>query len=83
MSILSIILANVFFNTSGYEYLFMKDGNVQKIGNTLFTIEYYFVKLIPVIIFAILALMFSTITRNTSLSIGLSLATYMGNTNSI
>ena len=79
MSILSIILANVFFNTSGYEYLFMKDGNVQKIGNTLFTIEYYFVKLIPVIIFAILALMFSTITRNTSLSIGLSLATYMGN----
>ena len=77
--ILSIILANVFFNTSGYEYLFMKDGNVQKIGNTLFTIEYYFVKLIPVIIFAILALMFSTITRNTSLSIGLSLATYMGN----
>lgn len=30
MSILSIILANVFFNTSGYEYLFMKDGNVQK-----------------------------------------------------
>ena len=79
MSILSIILANVFFNTSGYEYLFMKDGNVQKIGNTLFTIEYYFVKLIPVIIFAILALMLSTITRNTSLSIGLSLATYMGN----
>ena len=79
MSILSIILANAFFDTSGYEYLFLKEGNVQKIGNTLFTIEYYFVKLIPVIIFAILALMFSTITRNTSLSIGLSLATYMGN----
>ena len=79
MSILSIICANVFFDTEGYEYIFVKNGNVEKIGNTLFTIEYYFAKLIPVIIFAIFALMLSVITRNTSLSLGLSIATYMGN----
>ena len=79
MSILSIVCANVFFDTEGYEYIFVKNGNVEKIGNTLFTIGYYFAKLIPVIIFAIFALMLSVITRNTSVSLGLSIATYMGN----
>ena len=79
MSILSIICANIFFDTEGCEYIFVKNGNVEKIGNTLFIIEYYFAKLIPVIIFAIFALMLSVITRNTSLSLGLSIATYMGN----
>ena len=79
MSILSIACANAFFDTEGYEYIFVKNGNVEKIGNTLFTIEYYFAKLIPVIIFAIFALMLSVITRNTSVSLGLSIATYMGN----
>ena len=79
MSILSIICANIFFDTEGCEYIFVKNGNVEKIGNTLFIIEYYFAKLIPVIIFAIFALMISVITRNTSLSLGLSIATYMGN----
>lgn len=79
MSILSIVCANIFFDTEGYGYIFVKNGNVEKIGNTLFTIGYYFVKLIPVIIFAIFALMLSVITRNTSVSLGLSIATYMGN----
>lgn len=79
MSILTVICSNIFFNTNGYEYLFVKNGNVEKIGNTLFTIGYYFAKLVPVILFAIFALMLSVITRNTSVSLGLSLATYMGN----
>ena len=79
MSILSIACANIFFDTEGYGYIFVKNGNVEKIGNTLFTIGYYFAKLIPVIIFAIFALMLSVITRNTSVSLGLSIATYMGN----
>ena len=79
MSILSVIFANLFFNTDGYENIFVKNGNVERIGNVLFTIEYYFAKLIPVIIFTIFALMLSVITRNTSVALGLSLATYMGN----
>ena len=79
MSILSIICSNIFFKTQGYEYFFVKDGNVTKIGNTMFIIEYYFAKLIPVVVFAIFAFMLSVITRNTSVALGLSLATYMGN----
>jgi len=42
-------------------------------------IGYYFAKIIPVVVFAILGLMLSTITRNSSVAISLSLAIYMGN----
>ena len=69
----------IFFTTEGNTYLFVKDGVVQKIGNTAFIIEYYFAKIIPIIIFALFALMLSVVTRNTSVAIALSIATYMGN----
>ncbi|MBQ2836030.1 MAG: ABC transporter permease subunit [Clostridia bacterium] len=78
-SLLTVIFANIFFNTDGNEYLYIKNGNVEKIGNTLFIIGYYFAKIMPVIVFAILSLMLSTITRNSSVAISLSLAIYMGN----
>lgn len=79
ISLLTIACANLFFDTNGNEYLYIKNGNVAKIGNALFTIEYYFTKIIPVIIFALFALMLSVVTRNTSVALGISLATYMGN----
>ena len=79
MALLTVACSNIFFNTTGNEYLYVEDGNVQKIENTLFTIEYYFAKIIPVIIFALFALMLSNITRNTSVAVSLSIATYMGN----
>lgn len=80
MSLLTVVCSNVFFANKGNEYLYVKDGVVKKIENTRFIIEYYFAKSIPVIIFAIFALMLSTITRNTSVSVSLSVAIYMGNT---
>lgn len=79
ISLLTIACANLFFDTNGNEYLYIKNGNVAKIGNSLFIIEYYFTKIIPIIIFALFALMLSVVTRNTSVALGISLATYMGN----
>lgn len=79
MSLLTIACGNIFFNAEGNEYLYVKDGQVEKIGNTLFIIEYYFAKIIPVIVFALFALMLSAITRNTSVALSLSVAIYMGN----
>jgi len=78
-SLLTVTFANIFFDTDGNEYLYIKNENVEKIGNTLFIIGYYFAKIIPVVVFAILGLMLSTITRNSSVAISLSLAIYMGN----
>ena len=78
-SLLTVVFANIFFDTDGNEYLYIKNGNVEKIGNTLFTIGYYFAKVLPIVLFAMFALMLSTITRNSSVAISLSLAIYMGN----
>lgn len=79
MSLLTVACSNIFFDTNGNEYLYVKNGNVEKIENTVFTIEYYFAKIISIMIFALFALMLSVITRNTSVAVSLSVATYMGN----
>lgn len=78
MALLTIACSNIFFEAQGNEYIYIKDGNVEKISNTLFIIGYYFTKIIPVIVFALFALMLSALTRNSSVSIGISVATYMG-----
>ena len=58
--------------------MYTKNGEVKQIGNTLYTIELYLAKGIPVIMFALFAAMLSTITRNTGVSVSLSMALYMG-----
>lgn len=79
MAILTAVASNTFFETEGINYLYIKDGNVEKIENTTFIIQYYFAKIIPVVIFAIFALMLSVVTQNTAVAVSLSVATYMGN----
>ena len=79
MSLLSVAFANMFFKEDGETYLYVKNGDVQEIGNTLYTVELYFAKTIPVIIFALFAVMLSTVTRNTAASVSFSMALYMGN----
>ncbi len=79
MSLLSVAFANIFFQENGETYLYVKNGEVQEIGNTLYTVELYFAKTIPVIIFALFAVMLSTVTRNTAASVSFSMALYMGN----
>ena len=79
MSLLSVAFANIFFKENGETYLYVKNGEVKEIGNALYNVELYFAKTIPVIIFALFAMMFSTITRNTAASVSFSMALYMGN----
>lgn len=79
ISLLSVAFANIFFNEKGETYLYVKNGEVKEIGNTLYTVELYFAKTIPVIIFALFAVMLSTVTRNTAASVSFSMALYMGN----
>ena len=78
-SLLSVVIANVFFEENGENYLYCRNGEVKEIGNTLYTIEFYYVKAIPVVIFALFAVMLSTITRNTAVSVSFSVALYIGN----
>lgn len=79
MSILNIILANMFFDTDGIKYIYVNNGQVNCIGNTLYIIETYFAKAIPVVVFALFAIMISTITRSSSVALSLGITTYIGN----
>lgn len=79
MSILNIILANIFFDTQGNQYVYMKNDEVKCIRNSLFMVGMYFAKSIPVIVFTLFAIMLSTITRSSSVALSLGVATYIGN----
>lgn len=79
ISILNVVLGNIFFEEKGNPYLFVKNGEVSVIPNLVFMIEMYLAKMIPVIIFALFAIMLSVLTRNTAASISFSLAMYLGN----
>ena len=80
MSLLTVAFSNLFFQGQrGNQYIYVKDGNVEIIRNTLFMIEYYLVNTIPVMIFSVFALMLSVITRNSEFALGISIAIYMVN----
>ena len=80
MSILNIVIANVFFDTEGIQYIYVNDdGEVRAIGNALYIIGTYFAKAIPVVVFSIFAIMLSTITRSSSVALSLGITTYIGN----
>ena len=79
MALLSILCSNLFFTEPANEYIYVENGTIKTIANAPYTIEKYLVKAIPVVIFALFALMLSTITRNTAVSVSFSVATYMGN----
>ncbi len=79
MSVLTVILGNIFFDTQTERYLFVKDGNVVELGNAVYLISLYFAKLIPVFIFALFALMLSVLTRNTAVAVSFGVAIYIGN----
>ena len=79
MSIITIVIANVFFSDEGEQYIYVKNGEIEVIESNLFVIEQYFVKMIPVVVFVLFAIMLSTLTRNSATSISFSLALYLGN----
>ena len=78
---ITIVISNVFFRDTetGDQYIYVKNGEIKVIESNLFIFEQYFVKIIPVVIFVLFAIMLSTLTRNSATSISFSLALYLGN----
>lgn len=81
ISIVTILISNVFFSNAetGEQYIYVENGEIKVIESNLFIIEQYFVKMIPVVVFVLFAIMLSTLTRNSATSISFSLALYLGN----
>lgn len=78
LSILSTILGNIFFEEDGIEYVYVQNGEAKSIPNMLYTILYFFASSIDIAIYMIFGFMLSVITRNTALSVGVSIACYIG-----
>ncbi len=78
LALLSVVIGNIFFEESGSEYVYISNGEVKSISNLLYMILYFLASSVDILVYMIFAFMLSTITRNTALSVGVSIACYVG-----
>ena len=78
LSLLSIIIGNLFFKEDGTIYVYASNGEAKSLSNLVYTILYFFASIIDILVYMFFAYMLSTITRNTALSVGVSIASYVG-----
>lgn len=79
----SFLLGVILFGMpeNSYPYLDYKNGSVVEVSMLFFTIKYFVFKSIPIFMLATMAFMISTVFRNSSLAIGVSLfLMFVGNT---
>ena len=74
---LSLLVDGIFFGFSTQPaYVFAVGGTAHSMPFLLFFLARTGVELIPVLVYAFFALLLSTVTRNTAVAVGLSMATY-------
>lgn len=78
LSLLSVLVGNIFFEKTGNEYIYIKDGEVRTLSYLSYTVLHFLASSIDVLVYMFFAFMLSTITRNTALAVGLSVASYVG-----
>ena len=79
ISLISTLVGNIFFGAENAQgYLYVSNGSVHEINYVLFSVLYNLVGAIEIFIFMIFALMLSTVTRNSAVAVGISIATYLG-----
>lgn len=78
LSLLSVLIGNIFFEKAGSDYIYIKDGEVRSLSYTSYMVLHFLASSIDVLVYMFFAFMLSTITRNTALAVGLSVACYVG-----
>jgi len=79
LSLLSTIIGNVFFEEQGTEYVYVSsNGEVHSLPNIIYTMLYFLASTIDILIYMLFAFMFSVLTRNTALAVGISVGCYVG-----
>lgn len=78
LSLLSVLVGNIFFEKAGSDYIYIKDGEVRTLSYLSYTVLHFLASSIDVLVYMFFAFMLSTITRNTALAVGLSVACYVG-----
>ena len=79
LAILSNIIGNTAFpNNKPQDYLYVENEEVRTISHGLYMLLYYLATSIDIFVFIIFAIMLSVITRNTAVSVSISIGTYVG-----
>ena len=79
LSIITLIVGKIFFNGyEAYPYLYVENGEVHSLDHTAYVMLRFLSDDIDIFVYLLLALMLSVITRNTAVSTGVSIATYLG-----
>ncbi len=79
ITLLSTVVGNIFFGSGASgAYLYVSGGTVHEINYIAYAILYNFVMATEIFMFLLLALMLSTVTRNTAVAVGISIAAYLG-----
>lgn len=78
LSLLSVVVGNILFEDAGSKYVYISNGEVHSLPNIVYTVLYFLSYSIDVLVYMIFAFMLSCITRNTALSVGVSIACYVG-----
>ena len=78
LSLLSVLIGNIFFEKPGNDYIYVKDGEVKTLSYTVYMVLYFLASSIDILVYMFFAFMLSVITRNTALAVGLSVASYVG-----
>lgn len=77
-ALVNVLVGTIAFNEAGMQYLYIQNGEIHVLSNLSFMILYYLALSIDILVYMFLAFMLSTVTRNTALSVALSLACYLG-----
>lgn len=78
LSLLSTIIGNIFFEEAGAGYVYVSNGEVHSLPNIVYMILFFLASSIDILIYMLFAFMFSVLTRNTALAVGVSVGCYVG-----
>lgn len=79
ITLVSTIIGNLFFGSKNAQgYLYVSGETVHSINYIVYFLLYNLVGAIDIFMFLLLAMMLSTVARNTAVAVGVSIATYLG-----
>ncbi|MBR2745021.1 MAG: ABC transporter permease subunit [Clostridia bacterium] len=79
LSLVGTLVGNIFFGASNaQDYIYASGGNVHTTNYIVFSILYNLTIAIDIFVFVVFAMMLSTVARNTAVSVGVSIAAYLG-----
>lgn len=79
VTLISTVVGNIFFGSQNAQgYIYVSGGEVHVINYVVYAILFNLIGAIDILMFLLLAMMLSTVARNTAVAVGISIAAYFG-----